>query len=167
MHNDYSDITSRIEEVPSWYDDNGVPRYGEFHPEALPDIYINEAILYKIACQNCGTQFLVAEGVSRFGDIIGRMYEYETDNDPEKGNFGEWASNRIPQYPLAEAIKNSGIHYGDPPNSGCCPSGPTMNCDDLRILQYWRRDKTTNYEWKRFHEFEILLSDHPDYGDEE
>ena len=65
MKNNYSDITSRIAQEPDWYDENGTPRYGEFHPKQLPDIYANEAVLYKISCQNCGTQFKVAESGNR------------------------------------------------------------------------------------------------------
>jgi len=45
-------------------------------------------------------------------------------------------------------------HYGDPPNISCCAGGATMNCDDLRIVEYWdRRDNQLN-KWKRCSEKE-------------
>ena len=37
MKESYEDITSRIPESPSWYDQNGTPRYGEFSPERCPN----------------------------------------------------------------------------------------------------------------------------------
>lgn len=29
------------------------------------------------------------------------------------------------------------LHYGDPPNTGCCLSGASMNSEPRRILEYW------------------------------
>jgi hypothetical protein len=56
------------------------------------------------------------------------------------------------------------IHYGDPPNSGCCPAGATMNCIDLRVLQFWARAGST---WVRSPELEIELENLDEYfGDE-
>jgi hypothetical protein len=59
MHSNYEDITSRIKEVPAWYDSNGAPRYGKFTPDMCPDIYANQVVLLEIACQLCGAKFLV------------------------------------------------------------------------------------------------------------
>ena len=59
MHSNYEDIKSRINELPKWYDSNGVPRYGKFDPEYCPDIYSEVVVLLKIACQDCGQQFEV------------------------------------------------------------------------------------------------------------
>lgn len=52
--------------------------------------------------------------------------------------------------------------YGDPPNVGCCASGPTMSSDSLRVLQWWSR-VNDDREWQRMPEFEVLMRDHPDY----
>ena len=40
-------------------------------------------------------------------------------------------------------------HYGDPPIHGCV--GDTMNCNDLRVIQFWIR---TNGTWEHRPEFE-------------
>ena len=38
---------------------------------------------------------------------------------------------------LSERIRDMTIAYGDPPNIGCCPAGPTMNSVPRRVLEYW------------------------------
>ena len=40
-------------------------------------------------------------------------------------------------------------HYGDPPIHGC--AGDTMNCDDLKVVEFWVKE---DFEWKRKKEFE-------------
>jgi hypothetical protein len=57
MHSNYEDIRSRIGEDPTWYDANGTPRYGPFTPEMCPNIYSNEVVLLRIACQYCRAFF--------------------------------------------------------------------------------------------------------------
>ncbi|MEA1904451.1 MAG: hypothetical protein U9M97_01030 [Candidatus Hadarchaeota archaeon] len=42
MQANYSDIIERIQEEPRWYDENGTPRYSEFHPKYCPNIYANQ-----------------------------------------------------------------------------------------------------------------------------
>jgi hypothetical protein len=59
MHTSYSDIKSRIAEEPQWYDSNGVPRYDEFEVGACPDIYTDQVVLMRIACQACKREFKV------------------------------------------------------------------------------------------------------------
>lgn len=58
---------------------------------------------------------------------------------------------------LADAIKDGSLHYGDPPNTRCCESGPSMNCMDLKVLEYWRRDK--RLDWVRDSALEVDLAD--------
>lgn len=41
-------------------------------------------------------------------------------------------------------------HYGDPPIHGCV--GDTMNCDDVSVLEVWRREHME--EWERVPELE-------------
>ena len=43
------------------------------------------------------------------------------------------------------------LHYGDPPAHGCV--GDTMNCEDLEVLEVWRKDRE-RYEWVRHPELE-------------
>jgi hypothetical protein len=59
MRESYSDITSRIRQTPEWYDQNGTPRYDKFHPLMCPNIYTHQVALLRIACQDCGKEFLV------------------------------------------------------------------------------------------------------------
>jgi hypothetical protein len=89
MHTDYKDIIDRITEPPTWYDENGVPRYGEFTPDNCPNIYSSRVGLFKIACQHCGKTFCVEMHANMVIDSFRR------NNPPSM-----W-------------------HYGDPPFHGC------------------------------------------------
>lgn len=55
----FEDILNRISDPPTWWDQNGTPRYGPFHPDLCPNIYAHKVALLKIACQECGREFLV------------------------------------------------------------------------------------------------------------
>ncbi len=104
---DYDDIRKRIKEEPIWYDTNGVPRYDKFEPMLCSNIYATEIVLLKIACQSCGQKFLVEMHYSMMDRVNGIK-------------------------PLSKKLRN--LHYGDPPIHGCC--GDTMNCDDIRIVEF-------------------------------
>ena len=108
----YSDILSRTPEKPEWWDDNGVPRYGAFHPDLAPNPYANEVVLYLIGCQACGTLFKVSRTWDKFS-----------------ADQKEPPSLMIPD-----------LYYGDPPNSGCCNVGPTMSSESLKVLEFWARE---------------------------
>lgn len=69
MHTHYHDILDRITEPPSWWDQNGTPRYGAFTPQACPDIYSNQVVLLEIACQACGTLFQVEMHMGLWDDV--------------------------------------------------------------------------------------------------
>lgn len=112
MNHDYADIRDRIGEPPIWFDENAVPRYCEFAPADCANIYACEAVLAEVACQGCGDMFQVA---------FTRM---------QYANGGK---------SLKAAIADRSLYYGDPPNVGCCGSGPTMNSVPRRVLQYWHR----------------------------
>ena len=127
MHESYEDITSKLGK-PLWWDEVGCPRYEPFTVRMLNDIYAKEAVLLEIACQACEHRFLVAMSRSLFSGGT----------------------------PLHKLIRNGSIHYGDPPNYGCCASGPTMNCDDLRVHEYWRQARRP-YEMIRVKAFEVAL----------
>lgn len=137
MHHHYEDIRNRIKEAPVWFDEHGVPRYDPFLPTGAADIYADEVALVEIACQNCGTRFMVV--------------------------FSENAFDRFTEktVALADAVRSRWLHYGDPPNTGCCAVGPTMNCEDLRVVEYWRRSKGV-FNFERVPELEIRLDEAPE-----
>lgn len=128
MHNPYADIRSRISEPPAWFDENGVPRYGPFEVSCLADIYADEAALVLIRCQGCQTPFNVA-------------FSRHTATEDYRAKVAGVAPRS-----LADRIIDGSLHYGDPPNIGCCPAGPTMNSVPVHVGQYWRRIKG---EWYR------------------
>lgn len=131
MNQNFSDIISRVGSPPLWWGVNGVPRWCEFHPSHTTSIYAGEVVLLEVACQGCGTQF-----------------PCEVTWDPYSRG---WNDGIIP--PLSQNIQD--IHYGDPPNVGCCGPGPTMSSIPLRILQFWIR---VGGIWIRREEREIPLN---------
>jgi hypothetical protein len=132
MHHTFDDIRSRIAEPPAWFDSNGTPRYGEFTPGACPNIYADEVALVEIGCQACAEKFLV-----------------ETHHSIMDFGTG---------WQLAARIRDECVHYGDPPAHGCV--GDTMNCLDLRVVQYWHhQDGSVMLDWERVAELEIALPD--------
>ena len=128
----YPDIVSKLGQ-PLWYDEAGCPRYAPFKPRLCNNIYAHEAALVEIACQECGQRFQVA--ISRDSLDTWRI----------------WASIATDQ----------SLHYGDPPCFDCV-AGATMNCIDLRVLEYWYRDAETGYDWVRDEKFEIVLEEPDD-----
>ena len=59
---------------------------------------------------------------------------------------------------LAEEIKQRRLFYGDPPDVGCCPAGPTMTSEEICVLEYWRKEFIFNKMiWRRIDELEIDL----------
>ena len=120
MNHHYADIRSRITEPPQWWDEHAVPRYVPFSPKETANIYARECALIEIACQGCGALFNVAW--SRSNHDIGQN---------EDGTC--WVKESKPFDPQR-------FHYGDPPNAGCCPAGPTMNSEPKRVLESWRKD---------------------------
>lgn len=137
MHHHYQDIRDRIAEPPRWWDENAVPRYCEFEPDETADIYADEVALVEIGCQGCGTRFLVTFSESKGGRMIWAARLGKNELGPS----------------LADRVRDRSLHYGDPPNAGCCPAGPTMNCDDYRVVQFWQKD--TPFKWVRVPELEI------------
>jgi len=127
MHHSYDDIRSRIPMEPLWWDENAVPRYVDFHPHHLANIYATEALLLRIACQGCGRIFLVA-----LSDDGGLREERAIT--------------------LAGLVRGNEVHFGDPPNIDCCPSGPTMNSVPRDVIEFWSR--VPGREWQRCSELE-------------
>ena len=132
----YDDIRSRISEEPTWFDDNGVPRYGKFHPNSVPNIYAEEALLMEISCQDCGEVFFVALQTAGMMDKLW---------NPKARSLSE----RIEEF--LKEDNGFPFHYGDPPIHGCV--GDTMNCNDHRIVEFWSKGK--DFEWKRVSKYEV------------
>lgn len=135
MNNNYADIRDRIAEPPRWWDEHAVPRYSEFGNLEVANIYADEIALVKITCQGCGRPFHVA---------------FSTDCMEKFENGGRT---------LAALIREKGLHYGDPPNVGCCAAGPTMNSEPRRVLEYWRRKAA--FDWVRDPALEVDIT--PDW----
>lgn len=123
MHNDYSDIRVLTDQPPKWWDENGVPRYCDFHPSECANIYAREAVLFAVTCQACGRPFHVA------------LTRDQMD------------AHRLQGRTIKDDIGTCDLHYGDPPNIGCCPAGPTMNSEPRYVISYWHKSSDTNYEW--------------------
>jgi len=136
MLRSYKDILSKISENPKWWDAHGVPRYCDFHPDESSNVYADEVALLRIACQSC-------------------LKEFDVELNWSEHSYN-WTGQKFS--PLSHEPKL--LHYGDPPNSGCCPAGHTMNCIDLRILEFWKRSKLS---WERKSELEIELERLEDY----
>ena len=146
---DYADIRKRIKSEPLWFDEGGVPRYDAFRP-AMLGIYDTYAVYYEIACQACHQRFNVAEGWQEW----------------------EWRSGALLPRPLPSPERIKGLHYGDPPRHDCPGAGESMNCDDLRVLEFWRKDcdcekakgeghakDCGRFDWRRDSSLEIPLQD--------
>ena len=121
MHNTYSDIRALTDVAPKWYDENGVPRYCDFHPDQLATIYANEAVLALIQCQACGTRFHVA-----FSEL-NQKHKLWADDQKTRTAY------------LSDLIMDRDLHYGDPPNTECCDAGPSMNSVPIAVIEYWHK----------------------------
>lgn len=132
MNYHYTDITDKLGE-PLWWDEYAVPRYCVFTPDVVADIYAREAVLAEISCQACDYRFKVAFSSSMLGIINGNSS-------------------------LKDKILDKIIHYGDPPNNGCCSVGASMNSSFIKVMEFWERSEHTNFLWKRKNNFEGVLT---------
>ena len=137
MNHDYADIRDLINKDPVWFDENAVPRYCEFGPKHVANIYADECVLLRIECQACGHEFGSGEMVSE-----------------AMGGHASLA--------LSMRIVRKGIGYGDPPR-GCCDVGATMTSESVKVLQYWHR---VNHEWKRECSCEVSVDTRGDVVDD-
>jgi hypothetical protein len=128
LHNAYTDITSRIQQPPLWWDEQAVPRYCDFSPGETANIYAQKACLFLIECQGCGHPFKVCIS---------------------QGSYTDWD--------LADLVRNGTLHYGDPPNyNDCCAAGATMNSCPRQVLEFWERTEKV-WDWVRVPELEIPI----------
>lgn len=113
------DMANFIGREVEWYGIHGEPRFTTFNPRAAT-VYADQCALVEIACQNCGQLFPVAA---------------------EWHNFSSFhILTKLPNPDLRQQFADGSWHYGDPPNTSCCPAGPTMNSEPRRLLQFWERD---------------------------
>jgi hypothetical protein len=118
MHHRYEDILERISSPPLWFDENAVPRFWQFTPKRTAYIYSREAVLALIRCQACSTEFRVAFTELNLGSAL-----------------RDKSGSKVRK--ISDLIADGSLHYGDPPNIGCCSSGATMNSIPVRVLEYW------------------------------
>lgn len=128
MNHHYRDITDKLG-APQWWDEHAVPRYCDFSPNKTANIYRREVVLLEIRCQDCERPFRVCMTLGSLDEARG-----------------------IPS--LVNAIRSAELHYGDPPNVGCCPAGPTMNSIPVRVLEFWN---CRPFEAERVPELEIAI----------
>jgi hypothetical protein len=154
-YDDIREIAEKAGMQPLWWDTHGVPRYVQHHPDHAADIYANEVVLLRVACQLCKTEQLVQMTWSSMNTIHVRIH-------------AEWAAlaNGAPKPDvglpsLAEDIRTGTIHYGDPPyhevDGEFCHAGCTMNCEDLAVVEYWTKGEATRWEWQRDAALEVPL----------
>jgi len=136
MHSSFDDLIALSKDPPKWWDEHGIPRFCEFHPDVISSFYAHEVALLQIECQNCGHEFVVC--VAQDGSDLASFHL--VGREPVR---------------LSEAIQQ--IHYGDPPNIGCCASGPSMNSIPRKVLQFWEHGPHTNYEWRRVPRLEVEI----------
>jgi hypothetical protein len=133
MHPYYGDILSRIDAEPIWFDEHAVPRFCEFSPEQSASIYVDECALAEISCQACKRPFRVAFSAMNV------KAEREMSKEEWQAFLSDSARAHENIRPVADAIRNGKLHYGDPPNVQCCDAGPSMNSIPLRVVEYWSR----------------------------
>jgi hypothetical protein len=132
-----------------------VPRYCDFAPHRIANIYARECALLAIECQNCGRPFIVA-----------------LDERAANNNVISRPGQEPPWRTLADIIRSHQIEYRDPPNVECCPVGASMTSTTRRVLEYWERHQETYTEpgssllltrgppeWQRDHSLEIEIPD--------
>lgn len=145
MLNSYDDLfalADRLSEKPRWFDVHGVPRFCDHHPRHCPDIYADAVALIVISCQSCGREIPVQMSHGSGEALRAHMMGLE-------------------DVALAQRVKDGTLHYGDPPaheddRGEYCHAGCTMNCWDLRVLEFWARPE---FDWARFSALEIELPD--------
>lgn len=120
MHCSYRDITAPLG-APRWWDENAVPRYCDFHPDYLANIYGEEAALVALKCASCGVLLPCALSKSRF-HVLG-------DGSMFLASGG-----------LRDAF------YGDPPHHSCEGGGDSMTADIYHVIEKWTRRE---HDWRK------------------
>lgn len=118
MKRAYDDLLSLTGRKPSFFQAEGVPRWADFQPGDSTSPYAVDCAIVEIACQLCDMRFhVLMESTSRDRTTV------------------------------EEQIRTSTLAYRDPPNVGCCPGGPSTTSETVRVIEYWRRQRT--FTWER------------------
>ena len=109
----FEDITSKLG-TPEWWDECRVPRYCDFDPKLVNDIYAKEVVFSEVLCQQCGHLFKVAI-----------------------------STNSLSKYSLKDGVPCYGDppnfqHHRE------CYAGTTMTSIMQKVIEFWERDGTTN-----------------------
>lgn len=142
--------------VPQWWDENGVPRFATHHPYHCPDIYADEVVLVRISCQACGKEMNVQMSHGTTSATMQRLKAFALVERELGIKLDRPKVHTV--ITLANHIVDGTLHYGDPPYHGdACRIGPTMNCYNLRVVEFWENDSRMG--WARRAELEIELPD--------
>lgn len=136
----YDDIITRIDEPPSYYTQQGVPRYGAFHPSAVT-VYANAVSLYQVRCQAemCGQLFEISYAWPTLFERLSLREEHGgLPNDIEdQAAVNAWHINIHKDINPHELVD-----LGDPPyhfyNDATC-TGTTMSSITVALLEHWER----------------------------
>ncbi len=152
MHNAYSDIIEAANRPPLWWDGNGTPRFATHHPDRCPDIYAVEVALLRVSCQECAREFLVQMSLSKHYVMMAQFAYFKP--------MPEGVERDDRDFSLSGQVRSGAINYGDPPrhDGEDCIAGDTMNVYDLAVVEFWRMNRTTGFEWTRVPELEIELA---------
>jgi hypothetical protein len=155
MFNYIADILERIPEPPVWWDEGGWPRYCEFHPGKVMDIYANQVALVRIACQNCGMRFSVA---------VTWTWTLAGIDALQRGVAKDELAEYLKTHDLKAQALARVLGWNDPPNVGCCHAGPTMSSDTVRVLEFWENG---DEGWMRLPEYELPQEEPDEIGETE
>jgi len=132
----YQDITSKLGE-PQWYDEYKVPRYSEFTPNQIAEIYADEAALVLAQCEHCHKQFKIAFS----SDLLESM--------------------SAPYNALKNHILKNDMYCGSPPNDTCFdPAAFPYGLMPIKVPEYWCISPQTK-QWERDSTYEVPLQDPP------
>lgn len=160
MHCVFKDIIKKLG-MPKWSDHSGFPRYGEFSPKNVSNIYAGAVFLIEIACQACYRKMDVAVSFSIQRLCLNEQYRKIWDEIAKENNipdgkliFGKHWQDFFRKLSKDELLTM--LHYGDPPRHDCSGAGETMSCIDLKIKECWIKNSET-HKFERIEEFEIEL----------
>lgn len=136
MKRAYDDILSLTDRKPSFFQKDGVPRWADFRPGESTGTSTCDCAIVEIACQLCDARFHVL-----------------------------MESTSIDRMTIAEAIRGNTLRYLDPPNVGCCRSGPSMTSTTIRVIEYWERQHA--FQWRRDASLEMAFRQPGDPWDAE
>lgn len=89
MKNSFDDLRSLSDKKPIWFDENGTPRFIQFHPTHCPNIYNNQSFLVLIACQGCKEEFNVELSFAMFNSFSGEISRLHYGDPPAHGCAGD------------------------------------------------------------------------------